>query len=48
MTIEVFRSEGAVTFTELTGKLQDQAALLGVLCALYDRGAKVVSVERID
>ena len=48
MTITVFRPEGEGSFTELTGKLPDQAALMGVLSALYDRGARVVSVESIE
>ena len=45
MTIAVFRPEGRASFTELTGSLPDQAALMGVLGALYDRGVRLVSVE---
>jgi len=33
--------------TELTGLLQDQAALMGVLQHLYARGVAIVSVERV-
>jgi len=33
--------------TELTGPLQDQAALMGVLEHLYSRGVAILSVERL-
>ena len=48
MTIAVFRPEGRASFTELTGSLPDQAALMGVLGALYNRGVRLVSVECIE
>jgi hypothetical protein len=38
---------GNRTLTELSGRLSDQAALIGVLNALYDLGLPILSVERI-
>ena len=34
--------------TTLTGEVRDQAALLGVLNALYDMGCPLLKVERLD
>jgi len=34
--------------TELTGVLQDQAALFGVLDQLYCMGAPLLSIERLE
>ena len=48
MTIAVFRREGESSITELTGRLPDQTALMGVLGALYNRGVRLVSVECIE
>jgi hypothetical protein len=38
---------GRETATELTGRLPDQAALIGVLTSLYDLGLPLLSVERV-
>jgi len=39
--------QGGESQTELTGLLQDQAALMGVLQHLYARGIAIISVERV-
>ena len=39
-------TEGATTV--LSGRLADEAALMGVLDLLYTRGARLLSVERLD
>ena len=44
MRITVVRA-GRHTITELVGRLADQAALHGVLSALYELGLPLVSVE---
>ena len=44
MRIMTIRSSNRVV-TELVGRLADQAALHGVLCALYELGLPLVSVE---
>jgi hypothetical protein len=46
MTVSVRRSEPDGRCTELYGELADEAALMGVLKALYDHGARLLSVER--
>ena len=48
MTLSVHRSEPKGTFTELIGALPDEAALMGVLDALYTFGAHLLSVEHVD
>lgn len=48
MTISVHSTELARCFTELTGQLPDQAALMGVLDALYSHGARLLRVEQVD
>ena len=46
MTVTVVRSKPEGRFTELVGELPDEAALMGVLDALYDHGARLLGVER--
>jgi hypothetical protein len=46
MTVTV-RQAAKQPVTTLTGELRDQAALLGVLCALYDMGFPLLRVERL-
>ena len=48
MTLSVHRSEPKKTFTELIGALPDEAALMGILDALYNYGARLLSVEHVD
>ncbi len=48
MTLSVHRSEPEKTFTELAGELADEAALMGLLDALYIHGAHLLSVEHVD
>lgn len=48
MAVSVHHAEQQGTFTELFGELPDEAALMGVLDALYSHGARLLSVERID
>jgi len=45
MTVTVFEEAGQGTFTELSGLLPDQAALMGVLQQIYNRNIPVFSVE---
>jgi hypothetical protein len=47
MAVSVRRSESEGAFTELVGELVDEAALMGVLDALYTHGARLLSVDRI-
>jgi hypothetical protein len=47
MTITVGQAEGQGQVTTLMGEVRDQAALLGVLCALYDMGFPLLRVERL-
>ena len=47
MTVTVRRSEPEGRFTELVGELPDEAALMGVLDALYAHGARLLGVERV-
>jgi hypothetical protein len=48
MTVSVQHSESEGSHTELIGELSDEAALMGVLEALYDHGARLLSVERVE
>ena len=48
MTVSVRRPEPETVFTELIGELSDDAAVMGVLDALYAHGAHLLSVERIE
>ena len=41
-------SQGGCSITTLSGPVIDQAALLGVLNALYDLQLKLLSVERLE
>jgi hypothetical protein len=47
MTISVHRSECEETFTDLIGQLPDEAAVMGVLDALYTHGARLLRFEQI-
>jgi len=47
LRISIGEDEGGEPRTALTGLLQDQAALMGVLQHLYARGIAIVSVERV-
>ena len=48
MTIEHHRFLDQYPMTILTGHLPDQAALLGVINALYDMGCPLLSVECVE
>ena len=48
MAVSVRRSESGGAFTELVGELVDEAALMGVLDALYTHGARLLSVDHIE
>ena len=45
MTITIAQTASQIPVTILTGRLVDQAALIGVLNNLYDLGFPVLSVE---
>lgn len=47
LSITAQYSEQGTPVTVLSGKLIDQAALIGVLTALYDRGFTVLAVNRV-
>ena len=47
MTVSGLRSETEGSCSELFGELPDEAALMGVLDALYSHGAHLLSVERV-
>jgi hypothetical protein len=47
MTITVRQAASQQQVTTLTGELRDQAALMGVLMALYDMGHPLLKVERL-
>jgi hypothetical protein len=47
MSITVRQSASQQPVTTLTGELADQAALMGVLSALYDMGFPLLKVERL-
>ncbi len=40
--------EGHTAVTTLTGRLVDQAALVGILNSVYNLGLPLLSVERLD
>ena len=48
MTVSVFEEKDQEAFTELSGLLLDQAALMGVLQQLYNRNIPVFSVECVS
>ena len=48
LTIMTMDREDGEAVTTLSGKLKDQAALIGVLNALYDRRLPLLSVECLD
>ena len=48
MNITVDSSKGRGPVTVLVGRLFDQAALAGVLKALYDQRLTILSVENLD
>lgn len=48
MTISVIEAESRPTVTEITGKLPDQAALMGILQRLYSCLIPLLSVECIE
>ncbi len=48
MTISVTGAEEGAPVTTLTGRLVDQAALLGVLNSVYNLGMPLLSVECLD
>ena len=48
MEVVVAEAPGAAPVTTLTGRLEDQAALGGVLGTIYDLGLALLSVERIE
>lgn len=47
MAVTVRRPASQRPVTTLTGEMRDQAALMGVLSALYDMGYPLLKVERI-
>jgi hypothetical protein len=48
MTSSPVEPSGELEQTVLVGEVADQAALMGVINALYNKGHTVVSVERLD
>lgn len=48
VAIRVDSQSGQAPVTMLSGQLQDQAALVGVLNTLYDLGLPLISVECLD
>jgi len=48
MTVSVFEAKEQEVFTELLGRLADQAALMGVLQLLYNRNIPLFSVECVS
>ena len=47
MTVTVFEETGKEGYTELSGWLPDQAALMGVLQHLYNCNIPIISVESV-
>ena len=45
LTVSVIWQEGTFPVTVLTGRIQDQAALMGVLSTLHDLHLPIVSVD---
>ena len=48
MTVTIFEAEGKESYTELSGWLPDQAALMGVLQHLYNCNIPIISVKSIN
>ena len=48
MTVSLARQPEGMLVSTLEGELSDQAALVGVLNALYDRHRTVLSVQRLS
>ncbi len=48
LAIQVISQSDQARVTMLSGELQDQAALVGVLNTLYDLGLPLLSVECLD
>ena len=48
LAVTVHRAGRQGTTTDLSGRLSDEAALMGVLDLLYTHGARLLSVERLD
>jgi hypothetical protein len=48
LTIHTIDQQDGETVTILSGQLQDQAALIGVINALYDRHLPLLSVEYLE
>ena len=48
MAVSVLRSGSGGSCTELIGELPDEAALMGVLEALYAHGARLLRVEQVE
>lgn len=47
LAVSVQEGAGMRTTTQLTGRLPDEAALMGILSHLYSLGAHLLRVERI-
>jgi len=48
MTTSVDKKEEGPTTSKLTGKIKDQAQLMGVLNALYNLHLPIVSIQTLD
>ena len=48
MNIKTIKKKNQPLSTTLSGRLTDQAELLGVLNALYNLGKSLMAVERLD
>ena len=48
MKVTAWEATGGTVFTELTGPLTDEAALMGVLEHLYNLGSPLLAVERVE
>lgn len=48
MQIDVQQSDGTKPVTTLTGRINDQSALSGVLNTLYDNHFAIISINAID
>ena len=48
LSIQILDEPGSCTRTELSGRLADQAALLGLLEHIYAHGITLVRVERLE
>jgi hypothetical protein len=47
MTIRSRQTKGGTPVTTLTGRLTDQASLMGILTALYEMGYALLDVKRL-